>query len=59
MRTQGSAGGLHPAVEAAWIAVGATFRINTTNILLYEGNVAPSVHIITSGASELCAAAVV
>lgn len=57
MRMRGSAGGLHPAVEAAWRAVGATFLINTTIILLYKGSVAPSVDIITSRASELCAAA--
>lgn len=57
MRRRVSAGGLHPAVEAAWTAVGATFRINTTNILLY-GVKCCVVDILTSGASELCAAAV-
>jgi hypothetical protein len=42
MRRQGPAGGLPLAVEAAWIAVGETFRINPANILLNEVSVARS-----------------
>lgn len=40
MHRQGPAGGLPPAVEAAWTAVGATFGLNVADILLYEVSVA-------------------